>query len=198
MADQRGFTLIEVLVAVIVTSLLLLTVYGVFTTVDGARQRVEGDAERFHQARVIFDRIGRELHGVYWSASNLQTRFQGGLNQAGLSYLELSTTTATPQSGGGGIVVVRYEMQPDPDHVGTFMLLRSERQLFTEAFGATDTLRMAGGIESFNLRFFARGAWHDNWDAASGGLPALVELTLNEASPAGSVPFISSFAVTAL
>jgi len=198
MAGQRGFTLIEVLIAVIVTSLLLLTVYGVFTTVDGARQRVEGDAERFHQARVIFDRIGRELHGVYWSANNQQTRFLSGLNQAGLYYLELSTTTATPQSGGGGIVVVRYELQPDPDHSGEFMLLRSERQLFTEEFGATDTLRMAGGIASLQLRFFVRGAWHESWDAASGGLPELAELTLNEVSAAGPVPFVSSFEVTAL
>lgn len=198
MAGQRGFTLIEVLVSVIVTSLLLLTVYGVFTTVDGARQRVEGDAERFHQARVIFDRIGRELHGVYWSANNLQTRFQSGLNQAGLYYLELSATTATPQSGGGGIVVIRYELQPDPDHAGEFMLLRSERQLFTEEFSATDTLRMAGGIASLQLRFFARDAWYEIWDGANGGLPELVELTLNEVSPEGPVPFASSFEVTAL
>ena len=198
MANQRGFTLIEVLVAVIVTSLLLLTVYGTFTTIDGARRRVEGDAERFHQARVIFDRIGREVHGVYWSTSNLQTRFQSGLNQAGLFYLELSTTTPTPQGGGGGIVVVRYELEPDPDHSGEFMLLRSERQLFSEEFEPAGTLRMAGGIASLQLRFFARDAWHDSWDAAGGGLPELVELSLMEAAPSGAVPFVSSFEVTAL
>jgi general secretion pathway protein J len=192
---ESGFTLIEVLVAVIVTSLLLLSVYGVFTTVAGARQRVEGAAEHFHEARVIFDRLGREVHGVYLTSSNLQSSFRGGLNEEGRPYLELSTTTATPQSGGGGIVIVRYDLQADPDHGGQLLLLRSERPFFTKEFRPTDTLTMASGIASLQLRYFADGSWHDEWDSATAGLPQLLEVTLNEADPAGVVPFVTSFTV---
>jgi general secretion pathway protein J len=192
---ESGFTLIEILVAVIVTSLLLLSVYGVFNTVAGARRRVEADAGHYHAARVIFDRLGREIHGVYLSSKSPQSCFRGGLNEAGQPYLELSTTTATPQSGGGGIVIVRYEPRPDPDHAGQLLLLRSERPIFTQEFQPTDTLTMASGIASLQLRFFADGSWHDAWDAATGGLPQLLEVTLNEADPAGAVPFMTSFTV---
>jgi len=195
MTRESGFTLIEILVAVIVTSLLLLSVYGVFATIDGARQRVEKDTGHYHQARVIFDRLGREIHGVYLAANNRQSGFRGGLDAEGRPYLELSTTTATPQSGGGGIVIVRYELGPDPDHAGQLLLLRSERPLFTQEFRPTDTLTMASGIASLQLRFFADGSWHDEWDAATGGLPQLLEVTLNEADPAGAVPFMTSFTV---
>lgn len=196
MTRESGFTLVEVLVAVIVTSLLLLSVYGVFTTVDGARQRVEGDAEHYQAARVIFDRLGREVRGVYWSsAPNSKTVFRGGLNEEGRPYLELSTTTATPQSGGAGIVIVRYEPRDDPDHPGQLLLLRSERPLFTEEFRPADTLTLAGGIESLQLRYFTDGSWHEAWDSAAGGLPQLLEVTLNEADPSGVVPFVTSFTV---
>ena len=54
---------------------------------------------------------------------------------------------------------------------------------------------MASGIASLQLRFFADGSWHDEWDAATGGLPQLLEVTLNEADPAGAVPFMTSFTV---
>lgn len=197
MRREAGFTLVEVLVAVIVTSLLLLSVYGVFSTVDGARKRVENDAGHYHLARVIFDRLGREIRGAYWTTANRRTRFGGGLTSDGQPYLELSTTTATPQSGGGGIVLVRYETQPDPDHPGQLRLLRSERPLFTDAFRPGDTLQMTAGLASLKLRFFD-GTWHDNWDAAGSGLPKLVEITLEEADPTGPVPFTSSFEVTPL
>ena len=195
MRNQRGFTLIEVLVAVIVTSLLLMSVYGVFSTVAGARKRVENDADHYHLARVIFDRFGREIRGVYWSQANRRTRFSGGVNSDGQPFLELSTTTATPQSVGGGIVDVRYEAQPDPDHPGQLLLMRSERPLFTSDFQPGDTLRMATDLASLRLRFFDGAIWHDDWDAAGQGLPKLVEVTLEEADPAGAVPFTTSFEV---
>ena len=83
MTRESGFTLIEILVAVIVTSLLLLSVYGVFSTIDGARQRVERDTGHYHQARVIFDRLGREIHGVYLAANNRQSGFRGGTGRGG-------------------------------------------------------------------------------------------------------------------
>ena len=202
MSDQRGFTLIEILVAVIVTSLLLVSVYGVFATISGARQRVEKDSEHYHQARVIFDRLGREIHGVYWvtggSATSRRSGLRGGLDENSRTYLELATTTATPQSGGAGIVLVRYELLPDPEHSGQFQLMRSERPLFTTEFQASDTLRMTSGIANLQLRFYGAGTWQDSWDTASGGLPTAIEISLTEATPDGPLPFVTSFTVAPL
>jgi len=192
MSGRGGFTLVEVLVAVVVASLLLLSVYGVFSSVSGTRQRIEADSTTFHQARVIFDRIGRELRGAYWTPRNERTRFAGGRDGEGRPYLELSTTAATPQGGLGGIVVVRYELRPAPEDPQRLELVRQERPLLREEFRAGDALRLASGLAGLQLRFFAGGSWREEW-ATADGLPQLVELTLSEPSRLGPVTFVSAF-----
>jgi len=192
MSGGKGFTLIEVLVAVVVTSLLLLSVYGVFSSVSGARQRVEADSAVFHQARVIFDRIGRELRGAYRTGRNTRTRFSGGLDRDGRPFLELSTTSATPQGSPGGIVLVRYELRSTEEDPARLELVRMERPLFSDDFRPDQSLRLAGGLLEFQMRFYAAGSWRESWNADD-GLPQLVELTLSEPSRTGPVTFVSAF-----
>jgi len=192
MNGGKGFTLIEVLVALVVTSLLLLGVYGVFSSVSGARQRVAADGATYHQARVIFDRIGRELRGAYQTERNARTRFAGGLDRQGRPFLELSTTSATPQGGPGGIVLVRYELRNAAEAPGLLELVRMERPLFSDDFRPGQELRLAGGLLYLRLRFFSDGIWRTSWDATE-GLPQLVELTLGEPSRLGPVTFASAF-----
>ncbi|NOY14028.1 MAG: prepilin-type N-terminal cleavage/methylation domain-containing protein, partial [Deltaproteobacteria bacterium] len=57
----RGFTLIEVLLAILIGSLLLTTIYGIFSSVSNVRNQLEREGEAFHQVRIFFDRIGGEL-----------------------------------------------------------------------------------------------------------------------------------------
>jgi len=197
MRRQHGFTLVEILVAVIVTALLLTTIYGVFISVSEARRRIEADSEIYHRARVIFDRIGREIHGTYWSAENRRSSFAGGLDEQNRPFLELSTTTATPQSGGGGIVLVRYLLRDDPENEETRELVRLERPLFTDQFREGNALRLASGITGLSLRFYSAGNWQDSWDATGGGLPQLIEFTLTQPSENGPVTFSTTFGVAA-
>ncbi len=49
-----GFTLIEVLVAITLLSLVLTAVYGVFTSLSATEKRLHSDSEAYHQARIIF------------------------------------------------------------------------------------------------------------------------------------------------
>lgn len=110
---ERGFTLIEMLVAVMVSALLLTTTYGIVTSVSRTRDRLSTDGEGFHLARVINERLARELRGAYYSATNTASLFSGGLDEDGAPFLQLATTAATPASGGSGIVVVRYRLTED-------------------------------------------------------------------------------------
>lgn len=193
---EAGFTLVEMLVAISVTAFLLLTVYGVFASVSGAREKIETEGETFHLARVIFDRIGREVRGAYWTPQNPRTRFSSGLNEENQPFLEFSTTTATPQSGGG-IVLVRYELRQDSIESGRMTLVRQERPMFVDEFRDTDQLALATTLDSLNFRFFAQDTWRDAWSGAE-GLPQLVEVSLALHAGPTVEPFMSAFQVAPL
>lgn len=191
--DQRGFTLVEILVAVAVAALLLSTIYGVFQTVAGAKQRLDQEGESYHQARVIFDRLSRELRGAYAPAANSRSRFEGGTNDRGETYLRFTTTASTPLSGAG-IGEVSYLLQQDPDHpAGRKVLERSEQGL-TSATQTAQGYRIASGIETLTLRFYHQGGWSEQWPAANPvRLPQAVEISLQLEVGDTLVPFRTTF-----
>lgn len=192
--DAEGFTLVEVLVAVAITSLLLLTVFGIFSSVSRTRTALEGEGEEFHQARVLFDRIGRELRSAYLRQDNPRTLFAGGTDEDGNLFLEFSTTVASPILGGkaGGLSLVRYELNPeDPAQRGGRVLLRRESPLFAAGRDEAKTYRLAADIEEMSLRFYAgNSGWKDAWDSAvEKKLPLMVELTMAFTVEGRRLPF---------
>ncbi len=188
---DRGFTLIEMLVAVAVSALLLTTTYGIVTSVSRTRDRLSADGEGFHLARVINERLARELRGAYYSTTSAGSRFAGGLDEDGAPFLELATTAATPVSGGSGIVVVRYRLSEDVE--GEKVLLRDEYPLNSQPASERPEQRLAAGIEDLQLRFRRGTDWQPEWRSTEqAGLPDLVELTLTVKGADGLLPFLTA------
>ena len=179
-----GFTLVEVLVAISMAGIVLMAVYGVFTSVSAAKIRLDADSEAYHRARVIFDRIGREIRGAA-PAGGKDGRgvFRGGHDERNRPFLELTTTAVAQQvEGGTGIALIRYSLDDDREAPAgrALMLQRSEQpslQTATTA-GSAGQLRLAPGVEQLQLRFYSGSDWSEEWDAGTGGLPQLVELSL--------------------
>jgi general secretion pathway protein J len=198
--NENGFTLVEVMVAVTIIALLLTSVYGVFTSAAGAKQRLEAEGEGYHQARVLFDRMGRELRGAYYQQGKAGVRLVGGKTLDDFPYLELTTTAGTPYGGRrGGISVVRYELRTDPEAAAgddTRVLMRDEYSMFEPAGEERAGYRLATGLGEMSVRFYKDGQWQEEWNTArDGGLPQMVEITLSMALEGIDVPFRSSFEI---
>lgn len=196
---QGGFTLIEVLVAVSMLAIVMTAVYGIFGGVNSAKLRLERDSADYHMARVVFDRLGRELHGAYYRSADLTTMFRGGVNDEGESFLELTTTAVSLLSAtGSGISEVRYRLAPDLEAgEGRQVLLRAERAR-QSATGPVDDrmMRLAPDVTSLSLRFFTGDSWQEKWDARQNGLPELVEISLVVgADKQRQIPFTTTFEI---
>lgn len=183
--DARGFTLIEVLVAVSLLAIVLTSVYGVFGSVNAAKLRLDTDSADYHLARVVFDRLSRDIHGAYFRSKDKTTLFRGGINEHGESFLELTTTAVTvSRAVGAGIAVVHYRLALDQEFGnGRRVLLRSEqpRQSATVLLASAADERMtrlAPDVAGLTLRFFTDGTWKDQWEPQQNELPQLVEISL--------------------
>lgn len=177
---MSGFTLIEVLVAISILAIIMTSIYGVFSTVSVAGNRLEKDSAEYHLARVAFDRLGRELHGVHYRKADRTTWLRGGRDDNERPFLELTTSAVTPSSAlGTGIAEVRYRLSQDTEDGGA-ALYRGERarQAATPASGDAGMMRLAPGLELLTFRFRHNDRWQDQWDSDRDGLPQLVEVTL--------------------
>lgn len=176
-AREKGFTLVEILVAISIGAILLTTIYGVFSSVSGARDRLEAVGEEYHQARVLYDRMASEIRSGYFNTASKQTRLVGSSNTQGHPFLEFSTTLSTPLFGGrpGGISLVRYEQLEMEREV---RLYRNEWPLLN-AQSEQDPQLLITGLKTFSLRYFDGSDWQDEWDSRQmGALPKMIELTV--------------------
>lgn len=173
--DTRGFTLIEILIAMVLISLTLTAVFGIFSGISQTRDRLEREGREHHLARVILDRLGRELRGAYLSQSNRSTRFEGGTT-VGQPTLSFTTTTDTPYGDTrAGLAVVRYRLEGSDSQLA---LLRGERQLFAENDEFIREHRLTDQLRKLELRYYSNGSWGNEWRPAKRALPQLVEATL--------------------
>ena len=67
MTPARGFTLIEVTIAVAITAVIGLTVAGSFRRASDARELAEQQDERFTGARMALTRMSREVTEAFLS-----------------------------------------------------------------------------------------------------------------------------------
>ncbi|MDT8440030.1 MAG: type II secretion system protein GspJ [Desulfuromonadales bacterium] len=194
---SRGFTLVEILVAISILAVVLTSVYGMFASVSATGQRLQADSADYHRARVVFDRLGRELRGAYFRADRPALAFSGNSRADGSAELLLTTTAASPLSRGAGIARVRYLLAEDPEQDGAGrVLLRSEQPAHAPEAPSdlADMMRLAPGIEALRLRFYAAGQWREEWDGQTTGLPELVEVDLRlRTGRPEPVRFVSAF-----
>jgi len=185
---SRGFTLIEILLAILISSLVLTTIYGVFSSVSNARNRLETEGDLYHQARIFFDRIGGELSSMRSAPLGAQAIFSSGEDPSGETFLEFNTGLVSPGlQKYGGVARVRYEIRQSGESAD---LLRSEQSLLAD-LAASEPLLFIAGVKTFRLRYFSRGSWQDDWSDKNP--PQSVEITLELEIDDHLITFRSSF-----
>lgn len=186
--DQRGFTLIEVLLAVLIGSLLLTAIYGVFGSISSAKQQLELEGEGYHQVRIFFDRIGGELSSLRLTPVGKQPVLTSAKTLEGEPALEFNTELVSPLlQQKGGISRVRYELRREEQGA---TLYRSEQVLLAD-LAPSVALPFVEGLKSFQLRYFRQGTWQEQWTGSR--LPEMLEITFELEVAGRTIPFRSSF-----
>lgn len=178
MSSQRGFTVIELMMALALSALILTVVYRSFNSAEQVRSRIESGSASHHVARVISSRIGRELQSLQFRTGAPESRFRLSV-QSGVQQLEFSSTASTPLASQPGLpsqIVYRLR-SAGQDEQGPLVLERSEQSALT--IGTPRALRLVDGISTLSFRFLTDGEWASDWDSnQTGKLPEAVSMSL--------------------
>lgn len=181
---SRGFTLIEIMIAVAILGIIMVMLTGSFHAVAAGKTQAEGRLLSNRQASALLAQLTGELHGAVQTpliASNVMLVGQGRMqNGAPFDNLIISTIDSGHRrsiSSVGAEELISYSGQPNPQHQGWYMLMREQRSALlntTAGVKLAPPVVLAANVLSFHVRYFNGSTWLENWD--SSGLPPGTQL----------------------
>lgn len=176
--NNSGFTLLEVLIAVVLLGILSAALYGSYFGVLRARDRASSGMESRRELGATLDlircevsaamfkpNIANELHPLKFV---VEDRDNFGAPASTLTLTTLAPPTSGLTHGESGIVIVTYRVVEKDKKLS---LRRQERDLFSEESTVVDYPQMEQ-ISSFLVECFDGSKWVKSWDTSiNKGLP---------------------------
>jgi general secretion pathway protein J len=202
----KGFTLIEILIAVLILGIVLSTVYASYTGTFRIIRETETDAELYGMARTVLERMTRDLEAAapWKGAFTFQAK---PYNLSNREFTRLTFRSAAHVAFGekeapAGIAVIGYRVEEGTEKEG-YALFRSDSLRRDPAKEETPVggFLLCDRIETLNFRFYdAKGKDYETWDAGGDDeaqkkkAPAMVEIRLglvNEKDREHPYPFMT-------
>lgn len=174
--SARGFSLVELLIAVAITAAIGAMTLGAFRQVDRAKEVTRAQGDRYAAARSALSRLSREVSMAFLSNNFDANRYR---NQRVTLFVgredELLFTTMAHQrlyrdARESDQAVVEYVLEPDPDHAGEEALFRrSKPRLDDEPDRGGRKDLVADHVASFRIRYWdvKRKEWVREWTTRS-------------------------------
>lgn len=188
---RNGFTLLEVVVASIIFSLVVAAAYGLLDSARSLSDRTEFVAGTQQEARAVLDTLRSDLQGAYGTAGKeFTTDFvgtQGGSSEAPEDKIELVAANGwTLRSTAPEIDLAQttyYVYKATETGVERRKLVRKKERRLTPVDTQT---REEEGMEEIGphvtyvrFRYYDGSSWADSWDSKqSGKLPRAIEVTI--------------------
>ena len=197
---QRGFTLIEVLIAVGITAVIGAMALGAFSRSAAARQSVEEQDERISGARTALGRLAREVSSAFLSEHFDRARFRDrptlfkgrdGGDRDSLLFATMAHTRGIRDARESDQSVIEYYVDADPEFPGENALFRREKLRIDDEpdRGGVKSL-LLHHVVAFDVEYWEweKQEWVRDWSTAPGDrllLPVRVKAKLTVRMPDG-------------
>jgi general secretion pathway protein J len=187
----RGFTLIELMIAIAIMSAMLAALYGSFLLADRALVQVGESSLKLQESCAFVDTLKRELESVRYSPDNSFCVFKmNDRDFYGRQASSLTMTTTTPLMKG--LAKINYAIE---ERDGSLVITKSMVSAFSRE-AEENRVDLVEDIESFTLQAKYQDTWVKTWDSSlSKDAPAEVKITLtmrmksNKEEASSAVPF---------
>lgn len=168
---KEGLTLIEVLIAVAILSVVLLSVYGTFFSVHSAVNASDNTMIRLREIRLFFDLIRKEIESCYLNREDGDTLFRvRDRDHFGLRASELGFTAFVPY--GSGLYYVEYKLDDESKKLQKTVagLWRAKTE---------ETIEVLDDVDEFFIEVHNENRWIGTYDTERiKRLPSAVRVTV--------------------
>lgn len=192
---REGFTLLELLIAILILAVIVGIIYGGFSSVTNTMDVARGAAERLRFRQIVWRNLSGNLQGVYVDAACLQPEYQflgengdGAFGPADTLRFSASLPMPGARSLPGVSKVVTYALVDrseagsevasllplDEERPGSILLI-SEKPLRLESGdfvsenddSLSETNEQAVPVASMDILYFdgTRNEWVEEWDS---------------------------------
>ncbi len=219
--DQKGFTLLEILLALFICSIILSIIYAAYTGTFRNIDETESQSELYQMARITLERMREDLESVYlpppvgdeefeekgfWSTGFLGKAEEiDGRSADTLRFLSTAHLVFDEEDKAAGVAQIEYDVIESGEEEEGFVLYRSDRSEFEQEVeeGKGAGLVLCEGIRAIDLIYYDdEGQDYEGWDSMEAEeesrLPARVSIVLelvNKANPEAPLRFVTGVAI---
>ncbi len=172
--SQAAFTLIEIMLASIAAALILIAIYGLFSSAVKLRDKATARSHESLLRSRAMTVIRNDLENAYISGGVLASTLDGSSTGSGggdgtyPGYLKLTTTTGrdTDDASFGDVEQVEYYVtnEKDDDSATGGTLVRSvTRDLLNGSQDGAHEDKLLKGVKSFQVSFYDGASWQGSW-----------------------------------
>lgn len=182
---SKGFTLIEVLLAVGILGIIFSMIYWTFSRTYDVIDAFQAEMDSYRSVRLTLDKISQELSSAYWRNDSKDSLFIGedlehdGKPNDSLRFMSASNYGFSAGSNESDMNIINYYLEKETDK-DTYKLIHSEKtNLLSISYNTLEVYELGESITGFNLRYFDGNDWFGSWNSDElKGIPMAVEIKL--------------------
>lgn len=214
--DRRGFTLLEILLAMSIFAIVLSTLYTAYTGTFRNVDETESQADIYRMARIALERIAEDLESAYIPPWALGQETEGKTPQPApfvgedaqisdrsadtLLFFSRAHLVFDEEEVDTTVARISYDVRQSEAGEEVFILYRSDTPGFEEGpEQGTGGLILCDSLHAVNFTYYDdKGRGYDRWDSSNeefkDKLPVMVSIVLefvNVRNPEAPLKFVS-------
>ncbi|MCK5214225.1 MAG: prepilin-type N-terminal cleavage/methylation domain-containing protein [Candidatus Omnitrophica bacterium] len=176
MKNRRGLTLMEVLLAISIGTMVMLTVYKSFSLGVSIYNRLGRNP--YTDAQRIIYYLQKDLRSAFiYTENNSPIAFSGSPNS--LQFVACAPLNpAIDEADQNDFDEIKYSLQPSPKEGLLTLKRQSKNYLTADTDKQLRGRTLSKGIKSFELGYLNEGKWLDSWNS-SGAFPQAVQVKIS-------------------
>mgnify|MGYP001585305288 FL=1 len=183
--NSKGFTLVEILLAVGILGIIFSMVYWTFDKTYDVIEGVQMETDRFRSVRLSLNKMSEEVSSTYWREGYKDSLFIGedieenGHPRDSLRFMSASNYGFSEGGNESDMNIISYYLEREEEGEN-FKLMHSEiRNIFSALEEDREAYELGEYLIGLNLRYFNGTDWLDSWNSDElKAVPLTVEITI--------------------
>ena len=174
---SKGFTLVEILIAVAIVSLILTIIYGSYASSIDTMNYTQEKMKVFSMIRLTLSRMNEELTSSFFSEDGKDVMFSG--EEGRIDFISSSHERIFKDSQEHDLSEIGYFTEAAEEGESLCLWRREDKTPDDDVLEGGEQEQLMEGLKGIEFKYYDGEEWRDEWDSKEEAcLPQAVKVTL--------------------